>query len=499
MTISVPSEFAFQSSNVTDITRTIRDLTINCQAQVITKGLEVVNGEWVYEYNGLTNFTPPEYDSTDADNGVYNLDDIVFRNCKLYKVTGKSGSDIVEHRRPLEPEEYSSFDTEMDYTAWTHRWVRVKSNIDRGYLERLWTVGTRQYTIVWSAKYNKNMWQMRDMTASAQCGATNQYVIKTTSKYDAAYDRKAYIIDWSASGCNTQKTIKIASMIERNGFFYLRTNVNAKIEYEEWETGGYDYTFMEVTSPADIDGFIQKRRHNAHCPFDGKNYTHTVFSTSSTKGYAEWSMVTTQDMDSIAFGRVMADEIDVLITDQDGVKLFEITNYEVDNTLDDDSTMEYPSTVIIYADSLIPLGSVVTVKIYRAIVEIGEMIPGAKLDAGFTNLAFKNKFKDFSPKEQDQWGNFYYIDGVRVQVHSGTVDLPVLRYDQLNRLMLMIGGQKIFINSSDSTDNHLPDGLRIFEATMMIARFTSFELSTQIKDKRIGDTAKYSFALEEIV
>ena len=130
---------------------------------------------------------------------------------------------------------------------------------------------------------------------------------------------------------------------------------------------------------------------------------------------------------------------------------------------------------------------------------VGEIMPASKLEAGMTNFTFKNKFKDFSPKEQDQWGNWYYTDGVRVQVHSGVVDLPVTSYDQLNRLMMMIGGQKVVINSSDSIHNEMPDSRDVFSATMMIGRFTTFELSTNTKSKQIGDFATYNFTVEELV
>ena len=64
---------------------------------------------------------------------------------------------------------------------------------------------------------------------------------------------------------------------------------------------------------------------------------------------------------------------------------------------------------------------------------------------------------------------------------------------------MLIGGQKVVINSSDSTGNEVPDSYNIFSATMLIARFTSFELATNEKNKRIGDRATYNFIVEELV
>jgi len=69
----------------------------------------------------------------------------------------------------------------------------------------------------------------------------------------------------------------------------------------------------------------------------------------------------------------------------------------------------------------------------------------------------------------------------------------------MNRLMLKIGGAKVVVNSSDSTLNEQPDGQHVFDATMMIARFTKFELATSEKHKRVGELAQYVFTLEELV
>ena len=65
--------------------------------------------------------------------------------------------------------------------------------------------------------------------------------------------------------------------------------------------------------------------------------------------------------------------------------------------------------------------------------------------------------------------------------------------------MIMIGGQKIVVNSSDSTLNEVANSEKVFSATMMIARFTSLKLQTQEKNKRIDEIGSYTFDLEELV
>ncbi len=498
MVIGIPFNLSFQNSNVTDPVQTLDDLLINCQAPVFQEGLELQSGEWIYEYND-DYFIPKIWSQADADRGVYKLDEILLKDCKLIKVTGKSGTGITTHRRPKEPENYSCHETTMDYKSWKCRYVKVSSKTQCNWLTKKWSGVNKQYTIVWCPQINSYEWTVRDTRTTPQCGIA-YFKIKRSSKYSAASDIRARIIQWGGYGLSRKDTIQIKSMVERKGYFYLRTTVNAVVEYHTWNTGtAFSYTYGDVDSPADIDGFIQVRRLQAHNPFDGKNYTATEFDTKDSEGYARWDMLAVEEIDSIALGRVICDTVDFRISDQDGNSLFELNSYPIDNTIAKDRPEVYPTTTVLYTDKTYPAGSVITIWLYAALVKVGELIGASKLEAGFTKLNFRNNFKDFSPKEQDQWGNWYYIDGIRVHTHSGTVEYPVVSYDQLNRLMIMIGGRKVVVNSSDSTKNEVPDGRKVFAATMMIARFTKFQLATSEKNKRIGETATYTFDIEEIV
>jgi len=143
---------------------------------------------------------------------------------------------------------------------------------------------------------------------------------------------------------------------------------------------------------------------------------------------------------------------------------------------------------------------VIDIVLYGHGIEIGEIVGALSIDAGFSNVAFKNNFRDFTPKEQDQWGNWLYLEnGIKVHTHIGTVEFPIMRYDEMNRMMIKMGGSKVVVNTSDSTKNEAPDGHKVFDATMMIARFTKFELASREEKKRIGDIAQYNFSLEELV
>ncbi len=498
MTIGIPFQMAFQNSNVVDNVSVLDDILINCQPPIIQPGLEIQSGDWIYEYQGVS-FTPKYWEQRDADNGVYQIGDVVLSHCKLVKVTGKYGSGLIKHEQPKEPERYATYDSLIDYNNWDNRYTIIYADIRSNWLTRVWTDGHIQYTILWNSKKNTYQWVIRDTRTDAQ-GNVAYFDIAHSSVYDGAKDTKAKLIQWGGVGLSRTECIVITSMVLRESEYYLRTHLNRPLEYYTWETGTeYSYSFGDATCPADIEGFSQKRHVQALNPFDGKNYTTAEVATSDAENFVRWDMLTAEAIDSVALGRVVCDTVDFRVSDQNGDTLFELNNYPVDNTINSGRSEIFPSTVILYADQTYPPGSVVTIWLHGPLVSIGEIVGASKLDAGFTKVDFQNKFKDFSPKEQDQWGNWYYDDGIRVQVHTGSVEYKVTNYDKINRLMLLIGGQTVIINSSDSTNNEVPDGRKIFSATMMIARFTSFELTTTEQKKRIGERATYKFTVEEIV
>ena len=502
MTIGIPFSLSFQSSNVTDPAQTLSELTEGCQSPVFDKGLELQAGDWVYEYGGDVDFIPKTWKLADEEIGVYNINDIIMKDCGLVKVVGKDGTGLTQHQRPKEPEEYSCFDTDMDYSGWSCRYVKVSAKTACGWVTKVWQTGNVRMSICWDECEDQYKWALIDTRVGNNCAAA-YFPIQRSPKYDGANDKKAHIMSWSPGYGLSNTTVPIIrSMVERNEHFYLRTNVNAPIEYNEWTTGtAFQYSYLKIDSPADIDGFEQKRRVQAHNPFDGKGYTQAVYGTSGAagSGYARWDMMSPQWINSIALGNFMCDTLDFIVSDENGNKLFQLNNYPVDNKVIPDGTVEFEDTRALYTDKPYPPTSIITIILYGSVVKIGEILGANKLPAGFTKVSFKNRMKDYSPQEEDQWGNWVWKDGVRVRIHTGTVQYKVLRYDQLLRLRMLIGGRKVIINGSDSTENEVPDGQNVFSATMMIGRFIDFELETKEKNKRIGDIATYRFKIMEIV
>ena len=513
MTISLPISLSVQSSNVTDNTPSIEDLLLDCIAPVFSDGLEVRDTETIYSYKG-EEFTPQVWNQNSADRGEYEVDDILLKDCKLIKVTGKEGDGIYTKRRPLEPEEYGAWDRNMDYANWSHRYVRLDAVTAIGWCTKTWLSPSRKrlYYMYWECNGNTSCgsegawrWTAKDMNAfSGNPYLTTCLKDHHTKKFVSASDIKATIPVWSSTGCNgacpKEGTVQFKSLIERGGYFYFRTHLNIPVKYATWIAGvASKYTYSDVVSPADIEGFIERRKINSLQPFDGKSYTKAIVDTTATDYKAVWTVLSARAFDTIAFSRMICDSIDVKFMDIDGNLIDELNTYEVDNTVANNSDVEHYATAVLYSGRLYSNETVIQITLNGSHVEIGELIAGERLDAGFTKSAFQNKLKDFSPKEQDDWGNWHYIDGVKVRVHAGTVDFPVASYDKLNRLMVLIGGSKVIINSSDSIMNEPPDGKNVFESTMMIGRFTSLDLSTTNKSKEVDDIGSYKFNIEELV
>ena len=518
MTIGLPIPFSFQSSNVKDDTPRIEDLLIDCQSPIFSKGLEVQGEEFIYSYEGEVDFTPRIWEQARQDAGDYDLDEVLFVPCdatgdmadkagKLIKVTGRDGDDIEKHQRPFEPEEYGAWDDPMNWRAFSQRYCRIKASSAN--IKRTWNFEGRWYYFFWedrSAPHQRNCgwrWSAKDRSATGE-RHFNMYLrtclkANTSSKYDASKDVKGKAYLWGAPTGSKAWTYQFKSVIVRNDYFYFRTHINIPVKYASWTTGAYKYSYMTVVTPADIDGFEIKRRVTAHNPFDGKGYTKAIVDTTETAGVATWTLLNSDDFDSLAFGRIIADSIDIRIEDEDGTLISEINSYIVNNSVDAGSGFSYDTTIVLYTEKTIKSEHIIKITLHGDVVEIGEILGARSIDAGFTKMAFRNSFKDFSPKEQDQWGNWVYLDGVKAHVHTGTVEFPLMRYDQLNRMMLLIGGQKVVVNSSDSKFNEAPDGQYIFDATMMIARFTNISLDSSENKKRIGEIAKYTFSLEEII
>ena len=239
-------------------------------------------------------------------------------------------------------------------------------------------------------------------------------------------------------------------------------------------------------------------------PFDSKNYTKIVTNNEITFKLN----VPDGAFNTIAFTGLLCDELSVETREGSagtGPQNLALHGYQPDGSRDVNKRLPpVPTTAIIYNDlpnggtTDTPVGGEIIITIKGKNIELGGIFVGLSVNSGFTNLSFQNKFKDYSPYEKDQWGNVMYVEGVKTNIHSGTVDVPIRHYDMMNRLMTSLGQGLVILNGSDNLSNRPPDNNRnIFASTMVVGRIRDFQLRTNLDNKHMGEMATYSFTIEE--
>lgn len=290
---------------------------------------------------------------------------------------------------------------------------------------------------------------------------------------------------------NSEDVFLAKTMVIDPTGIYLRTWVNS---LETITT--VEYTLGEIVSPKDLENFSFIEYTNWAKPFDGKNY-----SSATTTYEMLYTIYGTESFDTIALGKCKANHIKIKFIPT-GV-LPEDIEFSVDEDINtsrdtNGNLADWNTTLIYYSTTLMEANSIVEIIITGTNIELATLLLGMSSDAGFTNLALKNDYKDFSVFEYDEWGNADYTERAKVSRYSGSVDIFIEDYDKVDRLMTSLGKNLVIVNGSDS--NSTPDAsTTIFAATQKIGRFLSFSQKTLIKDNDIGRVANYTFTLEEIV
>lgn len=272
------------------------------------------------------------------------------------------------------------------------------------------------------------------------------------------------------------------------------------VQYDDTINGEFEIfgVFNDDTLPDPHHRLVYYSATAPNAVVDGKNY-----SIASGFDVIEYEIISNGKFDTVAFGGLIGEFLNVEFLDVDGNVVYTIVDREINNQIDILGRHPYkPTTEVLYCPVDIERGGKVKITIRNSDeeVEVGTILTGLSVQAGFTNLLFQNKFKDFSPTEQDQWGNVSYIEGTKVNIHTGTVDAPIQAYDFMNRMMLAIGGKIVIVNGSGERHNDKPDAFKgHFYATMMIGRMKNFALTTTLDKKRLGEVAKYKIEIEEIV
>ncbi len=497
MTVSIPIDVTSQTCSESSDVRTLDDLISGGMSASISKGTEIreynqISGDvWEYSLSKIVHALPFNKNST-----KHNIDDIVVRDGHHHIITEKEPVHSTK-QVPKEPEDYTGNETDIrKFNSWKGRYFKTKRNFCTNN-------GGKTFSMFWNtchgSCYKGRMWQVLDNTTGwhNRCIRTclkNGY----SPRFNFAKDIKGIKKNWAGSYGRSEPVFIAKSYISRGDWAYVRTWTNASIQYKTVITGtSYNYSTRRIWSPKEINGFRWKSETNCGAVFDDKNYTKGEFSPSS--GYVDFSFVTTGDVDTIALGRVLCDSVSVTAySSTTGDIIASITDYPIDTQLGD-TNFSQATNAVLYTPTVLPDNTLVKVRLTGGNINIGRILTGKLLKLGFSNTLFTNGFKDYSPKEQDQWGNINYRNGVRVFLYSGTVDLPTKDYDKLNLAFMYVGGQEMIINGSDSHNNIPANSMDIFQSTMMIGRFTSFKPTTKNKGAIMSNVAGYAFSIEESV
>jgi len=304
----------------------------------------------------------------------------------------------------------------------------------------------------------------------------------------------------NAANCDHEFILR--TFILRGTDLYARTGTDA---VQETVTNTNPF-LQEVVKLEDfIKGWTFTRPVAKLAPFDAKKYT-------AYEGYGEVEFVVdvpNGKFDTIALGGLIADEVTIELyhppaTANGGYGSAQVIDkYIPDCRRDPDYRLPPQATTAILYSTLhgdIKPGGRFKVTLKGAQIKIGTIMAGLSVKAGFTNLTFSNKYIDYSPYEKDQWGNILYVDGVRINVYSGSVDVPIRQYDMMNRLMISLGSNEVILNGSDANDNLPPDNEKnIFASTMVIGRIRDFNLNTRLDNRAMAQMAQYKFTIEESI
>ena len=280
-------------------------------------------------------------------------------------------------------------------------------------------------------------------------------------------------------------------IVGSDSHIYMRSSATMDAEY----VGVHSYLYRDVLL-SDNWGWTRLSGNTPEKPFDNLAYT-----AIKQAGDFTLSFEVLYEIDVLGFSGVVAGEVIIEIPGNSGNPAY-ILSIAPDNTVDIDGRLPgYKTTEFAYLKYPFS-GGVVKLhfkKGFDDLIEIGMVTGGLTADAGFTNLVLSNKFKDYSPYEKDKFGNILYVEGVKTNIYSGTVDIRISDYDRINRLMTSIGGKTVMLNGSDTTNNLPPDGKNVFASTRIIGRIRNFVLKTKLDNKLMSQMATYSFEIEEDV
>lgn len=464
MTISVPTSLALVSTDVLDNKESYNS-SIHQNYPIGSKLQQ--NGK-LYERFG-TDLVVPAYDS----GATYSEGDITYKDGFVKRL---GGSDLTV---PKQPENYTAYDTDLNSANWSKRYLKIYTG-----------TGLTVPALEFSTQYTHPTYGTVTISIDG-----NGKVCQSSSK--GTFCIEGTILEYNELSATTTETIADVdseddtyiptTFILRGNDVYIRTNVQASIEY----TTLAEPAWSIVASASEI--MTEVGVTNPNKPFDSSNYTKAKRNTSmryTVKGLGKF--------DTLALGHVKADTASIEFKNSLGqsITLIETT---IDSSRDDSGNLEdWHTTAIYYSDSVLEADSTVEIILTGVEVELGNILLGMSVHAGFTNLSMKHSYKDFSVLDTDAFGVQDFTERAKVNRFSGSVDIDTVKYDKTVRLLTSLGQNLVIVNGSDKK-NVAPNGVSVFSATQMIGRFDSFEQRTELEDDEIKETSTYRYSFTEIV
>lgn len=352
---------------------------------------------------------------------------------------------------------------------------------------------TQLYRYVFEYDTDLDIWTSTTQVYDLTTGELVYNQSSTDTTYYTILDNNSIEKDAVYPVSATYDALMLKTFIRKDSSIFVRTHV---ARYAEFETLQY-HAYLPIESPTDIPQFTLIGANNTYSPLDSKNYSSAI-SSGTTMTYT----VTCNEsgFDTLALGNVKADSVNAVFKQPDGITITTDITRSIDRSIDDLGVIDgATTTVILYATEVMPVGSTaeITLTISSGNVELGTLMLGQSIDAGFHNLALRHTYKDFSVADYDVWGNLDYIERQRIQSYNGQVDIPVTSYDRVLRLFTFLGKKLVIVNGSKSK-TAVPDSQTVFASTQKIGRFMSFNQQTIIKDEEMDRDASYSFTLEEL-
>jgi len=412
----------------------------------------------------------------------YKDGDVVYENGYVRKV-------LPPQDWPLTPED-SGYDTTLDISKWEHRYTFISevdsnySNIQISYTGSdgtLYEYGFGVTGLDPANGSNSIYIDIRQKDSGGQVIANRQYS-RVASEEITPDTLETESGLFTNDGIHYSFTPTFYYYDRYASKLYFRNNTDVP-----QKTKTLQQPRETINVPSEIPGFSFIEVTDQYKPFDYKNYT-TVKKTDMS-----YSVKGGKPFNCICVARLKGSTIDVKFGSETTI------SRTINGWVDQNHYMDpHYTTEVFYSAGLQSAGTIVTIDV-NGEAEVGSIALGVDIDAGFTNLSFKNKYKDFSVFEYDPFGNATYTDRAKVAIFEGTADIVIDDYDRINRLMESLGKTIVIFDGSDSHNQAADASKLIFNSTQKLGRMTAFNQQTRIKDTDIDPLATYSFTLEEIV